>query len=227
MLDVDLSEDIARISGALENERNDHRSTREKLKGFEGIDPEIAKQLLAEQRKNADKKLIDAGKVDELVAQRVDELRKSYDAQIAELKKGNEGLQGQLSKELIDNRILLEAKGAGVRDTAIDDVLLRGRQIFSLKEGKVIALDGDKPIYNKEGRDLGIGDWVRGSLLEKAPHLYNNPSGSGSNPGSGQGGNGAQADGFKISRTDARDTIKYSAAKEAAAKAGVGVVIVD
>jgi hypothetical protein len=225
MLDIDISEDISNLTGALENERNSHRQSKDKYKEFEGLDIAEVKQLLEEKRKSADKKLIDAGKVEELLAQRTEELKKEYDKKILDLTNGSSLLQKRLEKELIDNHILLEAKGAGVRDTAIDDVLLRGRQIFRLEGDKVVAREGDKPLYNKEGKELGIGDWIKGPLLEKGPHLFNSASGAGSQPGAGQGG-GSQG-GHTISRADARDTNKYAAAKDAAAKVGQTVQIVD
>lgn len=226
MLDIDISEDIANLTGALENERSAHRASKDKINSFADIDPEEARRLLAESRKQSDKKLIDAGKVEELLTQRTEELRKEYDKKIEELSKGSVALKTRLEKELIDNHILLEAKGAGVRDTAIDDVLLRGRQIFRLEEDKVVARDGDKQLFNKEGKEMGIGDWIRGPLLEKGPHLFNNAAGSGTQPGAGQG-NGGQLQTHQISRADARDTNKYAAAKEAATKAGAQVQIVD
>lgn len=226
MLDVDVSEDLQKLQGALENERNEHKGTKEKSKIFEGIDPELAKKLIEEHKKQQDKKLIDAGKVDELVQQRVEEVIKGHQKEMDVLKKQLEAATSQLTKELVDNKILMEARGAGVRDTAIDDVLLRGRQIFKLVDGKVVGEAEGKTLFGRDGKEMGIGDWIKSSLLEKAPHLFNNPSGAGAQPGAGQGG-GTQQGVHKISRADARDPQKYSAVKAEAAKAGLTVEIVD
>lgn len=162
---------------------------------FAGVDPEKFKALSDKEQKERDKKLIDAGKVDELVAERVNAMKADHDKQLKTLTDERAKLSGQLEGLVIDNAIRDAATKSGVRATAVDDVLLRGRMLFKLKDGKAVPMEGDKPVFGKDGNEMGINEWV-GGLAERAPHLFETSSGAGS------GGSSQSAPGGKISRTD-------------------------
>lgn len=154
---------------------------------FDGIDPKTARELLAKAQAEKDKILIDAGKVDELLAQRVDAMRKDFETQLSgETNKGKK-LQAQLESLLIDGAIRDAAVRAGVRASAIEDVLLRGRTVFKLVDGKAVPMQGDQPIFGKTGDAMGMDEWVSG-LATNATHLFEPNRGGGAAGGSsGQG----------------------------------------
>ena len=160
------------------------RQIEELTSRFDGVDPDQFRELSAKAQKERDKKLIDAGKVDELVAERVAAMRSDFDKQLGDLTAREQAANKQLESLLIDGAIRDNAMKAGVRPTAIDDVLLRGRSVFRLQDGKPIPMDGDKPIYGKSGDPMGIDEWV-GSLTDRAPHLFEPSQGGGSKQGAG------------------------------------------
>lgn len=164
---------------------------------FGDIDPEKYRELSERAQKERDKKLIDAGKVDELVAERVNAMKADFDKQAKQYADKESTLTAQLESLVIDNAIREAAAKSGVRPTAIDDVLLRGRTLYKLRDGKAVPLDGDKPIFGKSGDPMPIEEWV-GTLTEKAPHLFEASQGS----GAPRNGSATPVGAGKISRTD-------------------------
>jgi hypothetical protein len=163
---------------------------------FDGVDPEKYRELTAKEQKLLDKKLIDAGKVDELVEQRVGAMRTEHERVVADLNTKLGGSTKALEGLVIDSALRDAASASGVRSTAIEDVLLRGRAAFKLHEGKAVAFDGDKPAFGKDGGPLSITEWTAG-LAERAPHLFESSNGGGAANGNGAGGGSGS-----IRRTD-------------------------
>lgn len=168
----------------LDEFRNNNVDLKKRLEVFDGVDVEKYRSLTEQEAKIREKKLIDAGKVEELLAERVGSMKSEHDKQIQALTAANQAATGQLEKLVIDGSIRDQAIKAGVRPTAIDDVLLRGRSVFRLQDGKAVPMDGDKPIYGKSGDPMGIDEWV-GSLTDRAPHLFEPSQGGGSKQGAG------------------------------------------
>jgi hypothetical protein len=156
---------------------------------FSGIDPEQARQLMDRAAKERDKKLIDAGKIDDLLNERTGAMKTEHEKVLKAAQDANAALTTQLEGLVIDGAIRDAASKAGVRPSAIEDVLLRGRAVFRLAEGKAVAMDGDKPIYGGKGEPVTVAEWVDG-LTGKAPHLFEESRGAGAGGGGG-GGNGA------------------------------------
>jgi hypothetical protein len=184
-----------------ENNRRLFSEKEELAKRFEGIDPDVARKLAAEANKMRDKQLIEAGKVDELVAERTGTMRTDYENKLKASDIQNKTLQQQLESLLIDGSIRDAAAKAGVRPSALEDVLLRGRQTFRLVDGKAVPMDGDKQIFGKSGDVMGTEEWVA-SLVERAPHLFEPSQGGGAR---GAGGSAAAGAGVKtIRRSDTK-----------------------
>lgn len=182
------------VDGAVAKERLDEfRQTNvelmKKIDSVKDVDLEKYKAWEEEHRKKAEGELINAGKVDELIAQRVQAMREDYEVKI----KAYEDRIGQDTRRLevllIDNEVRAAAVQAGVAPSAVDDVLLRAKTVYQVKEGVPIALDQKgQTLYGKDGQTpLAIGDWVKG-LKESASHLFlqSNGSGSGHNGGGGR-----------------------------------------
>lgn len=165
---------------------------------FDGIDPDVARDLAAKAAKDRDKKLIDAGKVEELLAERVGAMKVDYEKTLKAEQDAKSALTKQLEGLVIDNAIRDAATKSGVRATAVDDVLLRGRALYRLQEGKAVPMDGDKVLFGKSGDPMPIEEWVSG-LTEKAPHLFEPSQGGGARNGAGSGNTGAG----RVNRDDA------------------------
>ena len=158
---------------------------------FSGIDLDEWNSLQAERKANADKELIEKGDVDTLINNRVDEViaakqkelaaqKDSYEAQMASLQDDLLNYDGQLNTMLVDNELTKIAADAGVRASAMEDVLSRGRTVFRVEDGQAVA-------FNTEGRQmymddavtpLGISNWIEG-LTKSAPHLFESSTGAG------------------------------------------------
>lgn len=185
------------VEGAVDKAKLDEfRDTNIKLMkemdAFKGIDPTKVAELLENERKIAEKKLIDAGDIEGLVAQRVAAMQSEHKRQLTDLQNQYDTSQRQLETLLIDNEVRAVASKIGVAASAVDDVLLRAKTVFRVEGGKPIAKDSKgNVIYGKDGSNsLGIADWAS-SLKESAPHLFMTSSGGGAGNDRGSIGSGA------------------------------------
>ena len=155
---------------------------------FKDVDPELYAQLASEHQKLKDKKLIDAGKIDELVEERVKQLRGTLEGERDTFKGRYETTRSRLETVLIDNEVSRYAVESGCVETALDDIVMRARAQFKLdKDDKAVAMDGEKIVYGGDGvTPMSIKEWM-GALVSKAPHLFKGASGGGASGGGGGG----------------------------------------
>lgn len=174
------------------------RQAEELAAKLQGVDLDKYRELVDREQKERDKKLIDAGQFEQLLNERTAAMKADFEKQVKAMSDEKGKLSGQLEGLLIDNAIREAAAKSGVRATAVDDVLLRGRAMFKLVDGKATAMNGDSPQFGKDGNPLGISEWVSG-LTDAAPHLFE-PSNGGGAPKAG--GNPAPNQPGKVSRDD-------------------------
>lgn len=162
------------------------------MEKFKDIDPTKYRQLAEEHRKIQEKEWIEAGEIDKVVEQRVASMREDFNTKEAAYKTSNEAMSRQLEGLLIDNEVRAAATKLGVRATAVDDVLLRAKAIYRVKDGVATPVDPKgQTIYGKDGiNPMSIPDWV-GSLKQSADHLFQSSSGGGAGGGAGGAGGGA------------------------------------
>jgi hypothetical protein len=157
-------------------------------------DPEEINKMKKRIQEIDDKKMIEAGKLDELVEQKVARMKQDYETKIkavsdaidvkeAELKK----TAGRLSEVLIDSEITKAVAGK-VKVGAMPDLLARGRRVWSLDENGVpVPKEGDKILYGKDGKaHMTFDEWAT-VQMEVAPFLFEPSQGGGG--GDGRGGN--------------------------------------
>lgn len=178
---------------------------------YEGIDPEAAREAMEKMSAIEEKRLIDAGKLDEVVEQRVgarvERMQADYSGKIKALEEAldktqtNEGtLRGRLTNVVIDNALQNAVTGvASVRKGAMMDILSRGKQVWSLDDsGNPVPMRDGEVIYGKDGKQpITMEEWGQSLLLE-APYLFEG------NAGGGAGGNlnGEAAGVVKFNDTD-------------------------
>ncbi len=139
-----------------------------------------------------DKKLIDAGKIDELVEARVERVitdaNNKYAAleQVAAADKSRaDKAEGKLKGLLIDKDITSAVANVGsVRKGGMTDVLSRAKDVWTLDdEGNLVAKKGDNIIYGSDGKSpLSPQEWAQ-SLVTDAPFLFEGSKGAGANGG--------------------------------------------
>lgn len=179
-----------------------------------------------------EKKMIDAGKIEEVVeeklARRTDGMRRELEGKIS----AKDMLIDSLSAEaktasksyedlLIDSEITKAASTVGsIRRGAIMDVHHRARDIFKVKEGRIVAMDGEQMLYGKDANTLlSPSEWMT-SLSETAPHLFE-PSRGGGSKGGDQRDTHMNVDRKTVQTGDAS---AFGANLEAIAKGEVAVV---
>jgi len=191
-------------------------------KKFDGVDPEEYKKIKDDMVKMQDKKLLDAGKVDELLTQKTERMKQDYDARIDALSKENENLKGQISNSkkqlssiLIDTEITKAVTKVGqMKQGAMQDILNRGRSVWQLEEGVPIPKKDDKLLYSKDGQHLMTFDEWAEMLTKEAPYLFEASAGGGA-PGS----DGKKfAGNVDLSKLGAAEKLKYIHRNQAAAK---------
>lgn len=164
----------------LDEFRNNNIQLKQDLEKFKGVDPVKYAELQGLQRQLEEKQLIDAGKIDEVVEQRVKVMREELNGKLNETATQLASSNKRLEVLIIDNAVREAATKAGVLATATDDVLLRAKSVFALQDGVAVPKDSDgKLIYGRDGNTpMSINDWVA-TLKDTAPHLYQPSSGGG------------------------------------------------
>lgn len=172
------------------------REFKSKLDPFGG-DVDKAAEVLSKLEDEELKSLIKDGKIDDFrnkIASGVDaKYKRTIDDYENKLKGYSEKESNYLNKikELTIDRTVTElAAKAGVHPTAIEDLLRRARNVFSLdEEYNVVAIDPSTklPLPSPTGKgNLEPSNWIE-SLREVAPHLF--PSSSGTGTGGGESRN--------------------------------------
>jgi hypothetical protein len=169
----------------LDEFRSNNISLQKQLEQFKGIDPAKYKEFATLEQKLKEKQLIDAGKIDEVVEQRVTQMRTELNGQLKEKDTALTMANRKLEVLIIDNAVREAATKVGVLPSAVDDALLRAKGIFAVEDGSAVPKDRDgKIIYGKDANQpMSINEWM-GGLKETAPHLFQSSSGGGASGGS-------------------------------------------
>lgn len=190
---------ILQVEGAVGKEkldefRNNNIELQKMLDRYKDLTPEKVAELQALEKKRQEKELLDKGEIDKVIEGRVAEMKQNYENQINQITGQFQTANKQLEVLMIDNAVRDMAIKAGVRETAVDDVLLRAKSTFAIREGKVVALqvkDGkEEVVYGSDGTTpLDISGWGK-NLKTAAPHLFKDSNGGGA-PGSNPNNRGA------------------------------------
>jgi hypothetical protein len=170
-------------SAKLAEFRDSNISLKKQLEAFGGVTPEKIKELTTLEQQVVDKKLLDAGKVDELVQGRIGSMKTEYETKLQEQANALTVTSRQLESLLIDSAIrsaATPAEGPQVLPTAIEDVLLRAKTVFRLVDGVATPIDSKgQVIYGANGTDvMSISEWMK-SLHKNATHLFQGSKGGG------------------------------------------------
>lgn len=159
------------------------------VKEFDGIDPKKVREAQKKLQEIEDGKLLEEGKVEELVNQRIDRMSNEYKNQINTLSARAETAEkiastykNQLTNIAVDNGISKAiSEVATPRKGALTDILGRAKQIWTAGEdGQLVAKDSSgNIIYGKEGKNpLSPQEYIT-SLSQEAPFLFEQSSGGG------------------------------------------------
>ncbi len=187
---VKTEEDVRRLQGALEKERNDHRSTKTKFEPYSqlGEYDELMSKLdrLPELEAAAESGGLDESKLDELATKRAQsmfapERRKAeaLERDLGTLKEEVSALRAEKIQRFVHDALHSAASEAKMLSTAIEDAKLLGERVFKVSEvGEVLTEDGLTP-----------EQWLA-DMQSKRPHWWPQSVGGGAR------GTGGSAAGF-------------------------------
>lgn len=145
------------------------RKIQETLKNFDDIDPKAAKEALAFLNDNEDAQMIKDGKISELIDKKTSSLRTEHENIVNELTEKYETTAEKKDRykslfegKLLDDSLSKAAIAAKVVPSAIKDILLHGRNIFSVADdGSVEARDADgKILKTEDNKVLTPTEWM-------------------------------------------------------------------
>jgi len=173
----------------LDEFRTNNINLQQQLEKLKDIDPVKYRELVDLQRQVEEGKLLKEGKIEEVVASRVGAMKTALEGERDTYKTRAEAAESQLSVLLIDSTIRTEALKLGVVTTALDDVVLRARTVYHMKDGAAVPHDDKgQVIYGKDGKSpMAMADWLTG-LKKTAPHLFASSQGGGAAGGHRVGG---------------------------------------
>lgn len=219
VLGVDGIEDTNGLKSALEKERKARSEYEKTVRQYQGLgkSPDEIAELVKAQEESEKNKLEQKGEWEKLKAQ----LLESHKKELAARDEAIQKMKGTLESYLVDaaaTEAIAAAKG--IPQLLLPHVKSAVKVIE--EDGKyqvrVVGPDGS-PRMNAKGEFLGIKDFVsemRESEVFSRAFEGTGTTGSGTPANRGQTRPGS----FILSREDARDPMKYRAAREAAAKAG-------
>lgn len=178
-------------NGEAKTQREAREAAEAKLKLFDGIDPEAARKALATVKNLDDKKLVDAGQVEQIKA----EINKVWEGKFGESEKGRAELQQQLHAAVVG--------GAFARSKFLAEKTVLPPDIAEAYFGRNVKLEGGQlritgadgnPVYSRtKAGEPAEFDEAMEILVTSHPRRDSilrgtNGSGSGAPPGGGGGG---------------------------------------
>ena len=188
----------------LNKEAKDHREAKEealkKLKEYEGIDAQKAREALETVSKLDATKLIDSGEVDKLKAQ----ITQQFQTQLTEKDSAYNDLKSKYENMIVDSTFTNSDFIRNNVAVPVDMFEAKFRNNFKVENGEVVAygFDGSRLMSKTRGGEYATCEEAMQVLAESHPQkdviLKANP-GNGSGSGTGGGSNGR---GRYISRSD-------------------------
>lgn len=184
----------------LNREAKGHRERAEaaesKAKVFDGIEDAEAAKKAMDIVKNLDaKKLIDAGEVDRMRQEAIKAVTDQYEVKLQTLTKERNTANSALSNELIGGAFARSPLIVGDKaKLAVPADLVQAKfgSAFKVDGGKVVAYNGQEPIYSRANPgELAGFDEALEILVERYPHRDSILKGSGAQGGGAQGGGGS------------------------------------
>lgn len=169
------------------------KTLQEQFKPFETMDVVVVKDALEFHEKNKDVEFLKDGTVEELIDKKTSQLRSDHETVVTELsgklksaETHGKNYQTLFESKVIDDGLTKEALAQGVRAEALQDVVLRGRSVFSLDEAQLIeARDKEgKLAVTEDKKVLTPKNWIKG-LKETSPHYWPGSTGAGADSGVG------------------------------------------
>ncbi len=188
---LQLDEEVSGLKSKNAELLDEKKKIEKKLREFEDFDFDAATEALEFLENNKDAQLIKDGRVEELIEKKTSALRSDHEAIVGEL---NSKLKEAMSRgdkyenlyrtKMVEDALREAAVKAKVRPEAITDILLHGRNIFSLADDGSIEARGDdgKLLKTEDDKVLTTTNWIE-SLKKTSPHYWPDSRGVGADGG--------------------------------------------
>jgi hypothetical protein len=189
------SADLEEANKKLVEFRENNRGLKSKLDSvtakFEGVDPDEHKKMREKITSLEQQGLKGDADVTSIIQGAIEKAVKPLQQKLEQMSEREKEAKNALARRDLESILTKEGLKAGVSEKAIPDYLRRGLDVFRLKEGEPVAMNGDDtPIFSsaKPSEPLSVPEWI-GSLSDDAPHLFKPSAGGGTDarPGGGDG----------------------------------------
>lgn len=161
---------------------------------FDGLDPATLVSYIDRLKNDEEAKLIAEGKIGDVIDRRTERMRTAFEQRVAEsnqkaqeLEQNYRSLESNYHQMQIDAAVRDAAIAAKVTPSAIDDILYRARQVFSVTDGKILSKDqstNEVRIGPDGKKPYSPSDFLT-DLAKQAPHFWPQSTSGGF---TGQGG---------------------------------------
>lgn len=162
----------------------------EKLKSFDGIDPEAVRGILSKFANDEEAQLIAKGDIDTVLAKRADRMKAGFEKDLKLAQDAATNASSRTEKyasRVLKGEVIGAATEAGVHKYAMEDAMLAASRDFELDDdGNPVAREGK---YGKDGKPLTLKEWMA-EMKDSRPHWFP-ATGNGGGAGHG-GGNGSK-----------------------------------
>ena len=221
-------DDVTGLKKVLQEAKADRKALREKLKGYDGLDVDAARDALAKIDEVAN--WTPADKVAEVVDRETKKLIEKHAAEVKAKEERETSLIGALDDLLIRSEAVSAlAKHKGNEDLLLPIILanavreeVEGKHFARVRDG-----DGNIRMTQKQGSHapMEIAEFVESMTKDPRYQVaFEGSEATGSGFQNRKGGGGAS--GFTLSESDAADPQKYQAARKKAQEAGQTVQII-
>lgn len=215
---------ISRLNGEAKSHRERAEAAEGKLKSFDGItDPAAAVKALNIVKNLDEKKLVDAGQVEQVKAEAIKAVRAEFDPVVKE----RDALKDQLFSEKIGGAFARSKVIADKFAIPADLVQARFGQHFKVEDGKTVAYDasGNRIFSRARPGEFADFDEALEVLVDNYPYKAQILKGSGASGGGAHGG-GPGAGGKKSYSRQQFDSLDAAGQRAAAAEAAKGLAVI-
>lgn len=202
-----IDSEVAGLKGKNSELLKKMKAASDQNKLYEGIDIDKYRSLEKKLEVNEEMRLLSEGKTDEVVALRVESIKRDHetemtarDTRITNLESELTTYTEDLTKLVIDGHIREAYVGLDFEPSAMDDTIRSGRDVFKMgSDGKAIPRDAnDNIIYGTDGKTpITAVAWLEG-IAETKKYLRRESKGSGA---SGGGKSSGATDTSKMTNT--------------------------
>jgi hypothetical protein len=218
-MDAAVAKAVSDATGGLNTKNSELleelRTVKEGLSKFDGFDSEDVKKTMSLFNQSEEAQLLKDGKFDEVIDKRTEKLRGEYDGKISDMKRASDSaiengkkFESLYKNKMVDDTIRKAALSSKVIPEALDDVLRRGRDVFSIGDDGVIEARGsDGELIKIDDHLMDPARFVDG-LKKTAPYYWPSSSGTGA---TGSGGSSADMNSSLLNAASSGDSAAYRA----------------